>query len=423
MVAFTNLIVFGDSMSDIGTKWTESVGRAARVFGAMRVNKAGRYSDGKNWSDFLIKWSTGYDIVYVGAKETRARSKRHLSLDPRSQLLTGSHAPFGYVNYATGGAIVDKGWTRASKAIALSPVSAQVETYLAQREAFPLRGPTLHIIWIGLNDFVTLKRPDYDPKVIQPKGYDFEAWKGWTIPENLRAEIGVWPLVLELRRVIDNLIFGLGKRGIKDDRIMLVDLPSVYNSIRYAKGLMNSEKESEAEGIDPAITRYNGLLASLVSDLKAKPPESALSEVMLVELSNFMGQVGAHLDAWGLSQKAQDTGVPVNYPPALDPVGEAVRRCITTSDRGHPTEAVYNLIAAHIALRLVRDYKHELGDLTEAALQTIPTQERNFTYEGLEPKLRKPARREGSPEVLDSIPRAREPKPDTPSKRNAIPEG
>lgn len=45
---FQNLIVLGDSLSDIGIKRETPAGMFARAAGMMRTNEAGRYRDGKN---------------------------------------------------------------------------------------------------------------------------------------------------------------------------------------------------------------------------------------------------------------------------------------------------------------------------------------------------------------------------------------
>lgn len=47
------LVVFGDSMSDIGNKRVTGTGKFARMLGMMRTNEVGRFSDNRNWTDFL----------------------------------------------------------------------------------------------------------------------------------------------------------------------------------------------------------------------------------------------------------------------------------------------------------------------------------------------------------------------------------
>ncbi len=53
MTKVRNLIIFGDSMTDIGIKKGSVYGVLGRALREMRVNEIGRFSDRKNWTDFL----------------------------------------------------------------------------------------------------------------------------------------------------------------------------------------------------------------------------------------------------------------------------------------------------------------------------------------------------------------------------------
>ena len=54
-----NVIVFGDSLFDIGVKWTTGMGRFARKIGKMTVNPSGRFSDCRNWTDYSTRKRRG----------------------------------------------------------------------------------------------------------------------------------------------------------------------------------------------------------------------------------------------------------------------------------------------------------------------------------------------------------------------------
>ncbi|GAB2507570.1 hypothetical protein [Nocardia heshunensis] len=58
-IPIQNLVVLGDSLSDIGIKRESPAGMFARALGKMRTNEVGRYSDGKNWTDFVVEWIGG----------------------------------------------------------------------------------------------------------------------------------------------------------------------------------------------------------------------------------------------------------------------------------------------------------------------------------------------------------------------------
>ncbi|WP_280456366.1 hypothetical protein, partial [Nocardia brasiliensis] len=79
--------MLGDSLSDVGNKREAPTGLFARALKAMRTNEIGRFSDGKNWTDFLVEW-TGADPQVRGAKDATERATQpHRSQTPRYMLL------------------------------------------------------------------------------------------------------------------------------------------------------------------------------------------------------------------------------------------------------------------------------------------------------------------------------------------------
>jgi phospholipase/lecithinase/hemolysin len=405
MADIKNVVILGDSMSDIGNKWLWPMGQLGRLFGAMRVNETGRFSDGKNWTDFLIEWSTGESLMWGNREVTIRKSTDYRTLSRSSvlsvntwdrpletkppedldayltallkankQKATTTPPQITYVNYSMGGCIVTRDWT--PKFGALTYLSGQVENYIAQRSYMdkPLAGATMHIIWIGLNDFVTAKRPDYDSDKVKtlPSTNDYAAWKTWskTHPGDSTNGVGVFPAVAEIQSLVEsiNSRFSTAKA---DNYFMVIDLPSVYNAIRYIEGLGEPTKVAEAKSIDPIMQRYNEMLESLVQNWPAGDPTNAPApdHVHLVQMSRWMDYVSENLDTWQLSKKAQKHGVQPFYNPAIppapteDPESSETRRGITTSDLGHPTEAVYSIMARYFVTKLLQN-GHTLGRLT-----------------------------------------------------------
>jgi phospholipase/lecithinase/hemolysin len=392
MVDIKNVVILGDSMSDIGNKWHWPTGELGRLFRAMRVNETGRFSDGKNWTDFLVEWATGETLMWGNRDLTISKSTNYRTLSGYSVLgveswdtpvqpkppldlgkyLEALHAPskptkplpeIRYVNYAMGGAIVTSDWS--PKFGALTYLRSQVEDYLVQRRHLgkTFTGPTLHVIWIGLNDFVTAVRPDYDPEKIKtlPDTLDYGAWSSWstTHPKDLTGGVGVFPAVAEIQSLVELINSTFPEDG-DDHHFAIVDLPSVYNAIRFIEGLGDSTYISQAKKIDPIIQRYNAMLESLVQ----KWPETNAPDadhVHLVRMSAWMDHVSENLGTWELSKMAQDRGVRPFYgaglppQPKKDPVPVDMRRRITTSDLAHPTEAVYSLIARYFVSRLLEN--------------------------------------------------------------------
>jgi hypothetical protein len=407
MVEIRNVVVLGDSLSDIGNKWTWPSGQLGRLFGRMRVNETGRFSDGKNWTDFLVDWCSGESLMWGNRDLTIRRSADFRSLSrnsvlgvntwdapapvkwktveeylarsrERDELPTTTGQEIRYVNYSQGGCIATRDYDLAPMLGMLTNLREQVTEYVKQRSsrADAYDGATLHVIWIGLNDFVTVERPDYDPVVVTtlPTTNDYAAWQTWsqTHPEDLSNGVGAFPAVAEVRSLVELIRSSFPDTAQNPNHFMVIDLPSVYNAIRYMEGLGEPSKVARAAEIDPVIRRYNALLESLVHNWPAGAHAPAPGTVHLVQMSRWMDHISQNLDTWRLSKLAQEKGVPVFYRPGVpgapdkDPVGEDVRRRITTSDLGHPTEAVYSLMARYFVTRMLEN-GYTLGRLTRDA--------------------------------------------------------
>ncbi|MFC6082450.1 hypothetical protein [Sphaerisporangium aureirubrum] len=388
-------------MSDIGNKWLWPTGELGRLARAMRVNETGRFSDGKNWTDFLVEWATGetlmwgnrdlaigkstnyrtlsgYSVLGVESWDKPVEPRIPLELEEYLKVLKTPSKPtkplpeIRYVNYAMGGAIVTRDWS--PKFGALTYLRGQVEDYVAQRNltSKPFTEDTLHVIWVGLNDFVTAVRPDYDPKIKSlPSTLDYGAWLSWsqTNPKDLTGGVGVFPAVAEIQSLVETINSSFPGEADKH-HFMVIDLPSVYNAIRFMEGLGESKWIGQAEAIDPVIRRYNALLESLVQKWPAGPDAPDPARVHLVRMSAWMDYVSENLATWQLSKKAQDKGVRPFYTPGLppqpkqDPTSSDMRRRITTSDLAHPTEAVYGIIARYFVSQLLAN-GYTLGRLTD----------------------------------------------------------
>jgi hypothetical protein len=100
-----SVIVFGDSLSDIGKKWKTKSGKMARATNQMYVSPTGRFSDCRNWTDFMFEAATGLSMIVGTAKDTIALSARHTSLSRSSLVINASPEDsdpwyFQYANYA-----------------------------------------------------------------------------------------------------------------------------------------------------------------------------------------------------------------------------------------------------------------------------------------------------------------------------------
>ncbi|MDR4951001.1 SGNH/GDSL hydrolase family protein [Chryseobacterium sp. ES2] len=148
------IVILGDSMSDFGIKKNTLMGMVARAAGAMRVNAVGRFSDSKNWGDFISEWS-GMESLIDGKdkKQTDALTAKHLSLKESTHGSPDNRLSF--VNYAVGGAVVNEREKLAHK-LALTTILEQKEKYFKELDSDTFKAKnTMHIVWIGLNDTVT----------------------------------------------------------------------------------------------------------------------------------------------------------------------------------------------------------------------------------------------------------------------------
>jgi hypothetical protein len=159
------VVVFGDSLSDIGNKWVTKSGRLARLFKQVRVSPSGRFSDCRTWTDYMYEAATGKTLIVDSAAATIKLSRQHTSYDSKNCMAQyasynrrpeGAPPPFGYANYAEGGAC---GYRPVEKARFLGTFQDQVDAFEQDCMAshLPLRD-TLFIIWFGANDLYTSNR-------------------------------------------------------------------------------------------------------------------------------------------------------------------------------------------------------------------------------------------------------------------------
>jgi phospholipase/lecithinase/hemolysin len=156
-----HVIVFGDSLSDIGRKWKTKLGGFAawKSDGELRLlntSATGRFSDSKNWTDYMFEAASGQSLVSESLEGTIRASGEYHRLS--SRWVNPPGAPrFRYANYAVGGAV---GWKAAvfKNKVGLTTFSDQVDEFEADFAAVPGGGLLrnfLFIIMFGANDIYT----------------------------------------------------------------------------------------------------------------------------------------------------------------------------------------------------------------------------------------------------------------------------
>ena len=105
MPPINHVIIFGDSLSDIGRKAKTIMGRAAVRMKAMTINMTNRFSDCKNWTDFMFEDASGSSLIKENHSDTIKASAAFHRLKANWVLGPDAKLRFRYANYAMGGAV------------------------------------------------------------------------------------------------------------------------------------------------------------------------------------------------------------------------------------------------------------------------------------------------------------------------------
>jgi phospholipase/lecithinase/hemolysin len=158
-----HVVVFGDSLSDIGRKWSQPMGMVASCIPEdglrmLAVSATGRFSDSKNWTDYMFEATAGRDLISTSREATILASGEYHRLSSRWINPPGG-SRFRYANYAVGGAV---GWKASAitKKIGLTTFSDQVDEFEEDFAAVSRAGTQKHhhflfIVMFGANDIYT----------------------------------------------------------------------------------------------------------------------------------------------------------------------------------------------------------------------------------------------------------------------------
>lgn len=307
-VNISRLIVFGDSMSDIGVKRKTATGAIASLFGLMRTNQVNRYSDNRNWTDFIWEWAGGQPLIRVDKNTSETAALPHLTWNPASATGSPANSPLAYANYAEGGSMggADR-WTAG-----LGTFREQADRYINDLHLHgPPAGNGLYLIWFGLNDLVTNERDPTDMKAV----------------------------ALQISQICQDII------AVDSSAAFLFgNLPNPQSAVRY----LGQEATDKVLGFNEGSLNFgNELAAEINTNFRS-------NRAGIVDLYTPMEHVCTNLDAYGLLRKAQPKGVQVRY--GAPPTDPTIAFSTTTSDGAHPTEEVYRLIAQIWADAIRQDF-------------------------------------------------------------------
>ncbi|MBF6170951.1 SGNH/GDSL hydrolase family protein [Nocardia blacklockiae] len=395
-VSLRNLIVLGDSLSDIGIMDKTYLGMLAKTAGAMTTNETGRYSDGKNWTDYLYEWVGSDKLVALDAAKTRENSAKFQSLTEKSLIPLSNAVQDGplvcYANLAKGGAVAAS--DKLAKGGTLQYLSAQCDQYLEQRKKLGTKfaGDTLHIIWIGLNDIVTCNRADTadglervydkapaDVATLEPlykklpaddetpllAEHDPEYILGKAISGSTKGE-GVLPMVFDIVKVCNRIVAAFPDDNHKQ-HFMFLSLPDPNIAPRIVAMKAAGQLALVKQYVD-LTNRFNKLLRSVALAGWQETDSGVLpGNITFVPIYDRLRYIATHPLDFGLRSKPQLDVLTVKYGGSSEDTQEMseARNFFTTTDAAHPTEAVYRLIALEIADTLIAK-GYALGRLNPA---------------------------------------------------------
>ena len=132
---------------------------------------------------------------------------------------------------------------------------------------------------------------------------------------------------------------------------MVLNMPDPTGAVR----LLEENDIKKVAGYQKGVAIFNDALG----ELRGGKFYDQADKVTLVDLYSLLTKVNDNLEEYGLKGEAQNHGVPVNYAAFGD--GHVERNKVTTSDKAHPTEKVYLLIASEVGERITA--KFQIGKL------------------------------------------------------------
>jgi phospholipase/lecithinase/hemolysin len=323
----SNVIVFGDSLSDIGKKVQTFGGKFAKKAGLMTVNPSGRFSDCRNWTDFMYEEATGKSLMTGDPTSSKTVSRLFQSFGQSSIVTIPNHnnKNFAYANYAEGGACGGIPAWSVSKP-ALGTFKDQVASYSQDYRNLNRPGITLFLVWFGANDLYTAG--------CKPS-----------------AMSGVAEKVANKRRhEISRLV------GAVNAKFIFMNLARPEASVRYQEELRNRQGTKK----DRFYKFMGGGVEKELNELRRGADlynERLLHHAgqngdVVVDIASVVNPevVGAAIEELGLLEGAQPEGTSNTHVPSKVYSNPKLQKQyigktnLTTSDKAHPTDKVYELM-------------------------------------------------------------------------------
>jgi hypothetical protein len=356
----------------------------------MHVSPTGRFSDCRNWTDFMYEAATGDSLLVGTAAEAVAKSAHHTSYSEES-------AAFGfqYANYAEGGACGDH---PASKARFLGTFKDQVDSFEAdcKSSGLPL-GHTLFIVWFGANDLYTAKRvsDQMDQVARQIARTQRDRLVKLVDEQNMATAPHEGPFICRfifvdlcrplssvrystsLKKAEDKVIAHMGEKYGKGQANPKVNLSHAESTLQMAGveghlpnrfGMANAEEKLRRQietikNFENGVRQFNESLASI-----AKSNGDQVAKIAKCLSDDTIEQLLIRRD-YGLKFGAMDEEASFVSSARYDQNNQ--HHNLTTIDEAHPTDQMYRLIWWEI-LEQIKTSGCTFGQLSPAG-PTSPT--------------------------------------------------
>jgi phospholipase/lecithinase/hemolysin len=361
MHCMDTVVVFGDSLSDIGTKWKQVAGSFAYHTGQLTCSPTGRFSDCRNWTDYMFEAAGGSTLIQENATASiEASSKYHRFTSAPSVLASGKR--FTYVNYAVGGACgihhSPMHWSGAEAmggmiaALALSTFANQVKQFEDDlKEKRSTIGNTLFLIWFGANDLYTAS---CNPNLMNSVAKEV-AGKQRLILHSLVQKYGgsAWFIFMDIAYPLSSVRYSEKLKSAKDalKQAILQNPAAAYEKAQYQllgrktfgtwsdvarkydieKGMLKAyEKQvKEIKDLENGVWAFN---SSLVKEAESHGDRVVnLATVLDPETLKRLVRTSERLKRGAMTTAAEFNLL-------------ADSEFLTTNDKAHPTDPLYRLI-------------------------------------------------------------------------------
>jgi hypothetical protein len=343
MPRFRNVVIFGDSLSDIGTKVQTKAGKVGKLAGEVTTNPTGRFSDCRNWTDHMYEECSGETLLHGDVKTSIADSRKHQKLGAESKWNGPAGKWFRYANYAMGGAC---GGIPNSKGPFLSTMKDQVDQFrkdyagnaAAHGENF------LFIVWFGANDLYTAglaanKMASVANKIAEKRREEVAAIVGPNNAKFVYINLGLPLSATRYQRLFD-----------ESEAANKQAMSRVLSAQRSKKDLKVMQKHYDTRKMINNFESGVMLFNHTLRECNGRKGDT------FVDMSSVLSReaVSALLDGMDLLPGSQEKGSSKRHY-ASDEYDKRVKHVhVTTSDDAHPTDRVYRLMWTHIKGELLQ---------------------------------------------------------------------